>query len=122
MDFPGLDVVIWGITAAGRPFRPGAWTDRIAGLTPAFGEDRKLIHSPLVLPVLVGGARAVIVGSELEAVQPPQPASAQRGPREPARCGFQAVRRWEHADWARKKRPRALFWGSNRLQRVRPAP
>ena len=70
MDFAGLDVVIWGVTAAGRPFRPSDWTDRIAGLTSAFGEDRKLIYSPLVLPVQVGGARAVIVGHELEAIEP----------------------------------------------------
>jgi Protein of unknown function (DUF3579) len=69
MDFAGLDVVIWGITAAGVPFRPGDWTDRLAGLTSAFGEDRKLVYSPLVLPVLVGGVRAVIVGHELEAVE-----------------------------------------------------
>ena len=70
MDFAGLDVVIWGVTAAGRPFRPSDWTDRIAGLTSAFGEDRKLIYSPLVLPVQVGGARAVIVGHELDANEP----------------------------------------------------
>ncbi len=70
MDFAGFDVVIWGITAAGRPFRPSDWADRIAGLTSAFGEDRKLIYSPLVLPVLVGGTRAVIVGHALEAIEP----------------------------------------------------
>ena len=70
MDFAGFDVVIRGITDAGRPFRPSVWADRIAGLTSAFGEDRKLIYSPLVLPVLVGGTRAVIVGHELEAIEP----------------------------------------------------
>jgi len=70
MDFTGFDVVIWGITAAGKPFRPSDWTDRIAGLTSAFGEDRKVIYSPLVLPVLAGGARAVIVGHELESIEP----------------------------------------------------
>jgi len=66
----GLDVVIWGITAAGRTFRPSDWADRIAGLTSAFGDDRKLVYSPLVLPVMVGGTRAVIVGHELEAIEP----------------------------------------------------
>jgi hypothetical protein len=70
MNFAGFDVVIWGITAAGKPFRPSDWTDRIAGLTSAFGEDRKVIYSPLVLPVLAGGARAVIVGHELESIEP----------------------------------------------------
>ena len=70
MGSAGLDVVIWGITAAGKAFRPSDWTDRIAGLTSAFGEDRKLVYSPLVLPVMVGGTRAVIVGHELEAIEP----------------------------------------------------
>jgi hypothetical protein len=70
MASAGLDVVIWGITAAGRTFRPSDWTDRIAGLTSAFGDDRKLVYSPLVLPVMVGGTRAVIVGHELEAIEP----------------------------------------------------
>jgi len=70
MELAGLDVVIWGITAAGKAFRPSDWTDRIAGLTSAFGEDRKLVYSPLVLPVMVDGARAVIVGHELEAIEP----------------------------------------------------
>lgn len=66
----GFDVVIWGITAAGKTFRPSDWTDRIAGLTSAFGEDRKIVYSPLVLPAMVGGTRAVIVGHELEAIEP----------------------------------------------------
>jgi Protein of unknown function (DUF3579) len=70
MELAGFDVVIWGITAAGKAFRPSDWTDRIAGLTSAFGEDRKLVYSPLVLPVMVDGTRAVIVGHELEAIEP----------------------------------------------------
>jgi Protein of unknown function (DUF3579) len=69
MGIAGLDVVIWGLTAHGRPFRPSDWTDRLAGLTSAFGADRKVVYSPLVLPVLVGGVRAVIVGHELEVLE-----------------------------------------------------
>jgi hypothetical protein len=70
MASAGFDVVIWGVTAEARPFRPGDWTERLAGLTSAFGEDRKLAYSLLVLPVRVGGHRAVIVGHELEAIEP----------------------------------------------------
>ena len=70
MASAGFDLVIWGITTAGKTFRPSDWTDRIAGLTSAFGEDRKLVYSPLVLPVTLGGARAVIVGFALEAIEP----------------------------------------------------
>jgi len=70
MELAGLDVVIWGITTGGKSFRPSDWTERLAGLTSAFGEDRKLVYSPLVLPVMIDGARAVIVGYELEAIEP----------------------------------------------------
>jgi len=66
----GLDVVIWGITQGGRTFRPSDWSDRLAGLTSAFGSDQKLAYSPLVRPVVVGGVRAVIVGHELESLEP----------------------------------------------------
>jgi hypothetical protein len=70
MDSAGLDVVIWGITRAGKPFRPSDWSDRLAGLTSAFGDDRKLSYSPFVRPISVGGAKAVIVAHELEALEP----------------------------------------------------
>jgi hypothetical protein len=70
MSTSGLDAVIWGITTAGRVFRPSDWAERLAGLTSAFGHDQKLAYSPLVRPVTVGGVKAVIVGQELEALEP----------------------------------------------------
>ena len=70
MSDAGLDVVIWGVTRSGRPFRPSDWADRLAGLTSAFGQERRLAYSPLVRPVTIGGARAVIVGCELEHLEP----------------------------------------------------
>jgi hypothetical protein len=53
----------------GQALRPSDWHDRIAGLTSAFGDDHKLVYSPLVLPVLVGDVRAVIIGDELEVIE-----------------------------------------------------
>ena len=70
MSAAGLDAVIWGITTGGRPFRPSDWAERLAGLTSAFGHDQKLAYSPHVRPVTVGGVKAVIVGHELEALEP----------------------------------------------------
>lgn len=70
MTRTGLDAVIWGLTASGRPFRPSDWADRLAGLTSAFGQERRLAYSPFVRPVTVAGVRAVIVGAELEALEP----------------------------------------------------
>jgi hypothetical protein len=69
-DAAGLDVVIWGETAAGRSFRPSDWADRLAGLTSAFGQDQKLTYSPLVCPVSVRGVRAVIVACQLAELEP----------------------------------------------------
>ena len=54
------DLVIWGVTASGRAFRPSDWNERLAGLTSAFGQNQKLVYSPLVLPVSVRGVKAVI--------------------------------------------------------------
>ena len=70
MPTVGPDVVIWGITHAGRTFRPSDWAERLAGLTSAFGDDRKLAYSPLVLPMTIGGVKVVIVGHELEDLEP----------------------------------------------------
>ncbi|MBS0319501.1 MAG: DUF3579 domain-containing protein [Proteobacteria bacterium] len=67
---PGLDAVIWGQTLAGRSFRPSDWADRLAGVTSAFGHDRKITYSALVRPVNVRGVRAVVVGSGLAALEP----------------------------------------------------
>jgi hypothetical protein len=70
MTSTGIDVVIWGVTLGGRTFRPSDWSERLAGLTSAFGHDQKLAYSPLVRPVVIGGVRAVVVGHELEALEP----------------------------------------------------
>jgi Protein of unknown function (DUF3579) len=67
---PRPDAVLWGITAAGRIFRPSDWAERLAGLTSAFGADQKLVYSPLVCPVVVRGVRALIVAHELADLEP----------------------------------------------------
>jgi hypothetical protein len=66
----GADAVIWGITRSGRTFRPSDWAERLAGLTAAFGRDQKVVYSPHVSPVIVNGVRAVIVGHELQSLEP----------------------------------------------------
>lgn len=70
MPDAGRDTVIWGITRAGRRFRPSDWMERLAGLTAAFGQERRLAYSPLVLPVSVGGVSAVVVGRALVTLEP----------------------------------------------------
>ena len=70
MATPEADLVIWGITLAGRPFRPSDWSERLAGLVSVFGSDQRLAYSPLVRPVMVGDVRAVVVGRTLATLEP----------------------------------------------------
>lgn len=65
-----FDAVLWGITTHGRPFRPGDWAERLAGLTSAFGTDQRLVYSPLVCPVSVRGSKALIVSHALAGLEP----------------------------------------------------
>jgi len=64
------DLVIWGMTLAGRLFRPSDWAERLAGLVSVFGDDQRLAYSPYVRPVMVADVRAVVVGGELAALEP----------------------------------------------------
>ncbi len=65
-----VDAVLWGVTTAGRTFRPGDWAERLAGLTSAFGSDQRLAYSPLVLPISVRDVKALIVDCELAQREP----------------------------------------------------
>jgi hypothetical protein len=64
------DAVIWGVTGSGRRFRPSDWAERLAGLTSAFGFERKLEYSPLVRPMSIGGVSAVVVDCRLARLEP----------------------------------------------------
>ena len=70
MPATGPDAIIWGVDGNGRRFRPGDWAERLAGLTSAFGEDQRVVYSPLVRPVEVAATTAVIVARALEALEP----------------------------------------------------
>lgn len=70
MPDAGRDAVIWGITRNGHRFRPGDWADRLAGLSAAFDQERRLEYSPLVLPVSVEGVSAVVIGRALATLAP----------------------------------------------------
>ena len=71
MTAAGLDAVIWGLSAAGRPFRPSDWSDRLAGVTEAFGTERQVSYAPYVRQVSVGDAKAVVVNAALATLEPP---------------------------------------------------
>jgi hypothetical protein len=64
------DLVIFGLTRKGKTFRPSDWNERLAGLTSAFGADRKLVYSPLVKPMAIGGVRVLLAGHALAGLEP----------------------------------------------------
>lgn len=70
-------VAILGLTRDGRAFRPSDWAERLAGAMSSFrpggtgpAAARPIGYSPLCVPRLVEGVRAVVVSEELREVEP----------------------------------------------------
>ncbi|MDZ4097257.1 MAG: DUF3579 domain-containing protein, partial [Methylophilaceae bacterium] len=40
------EIIIEGLTRAGKPFRPSDWVDRMCSTYASFGPDKKLRYSP----------------------------------------------------------------------------
>lgn len=64
------EVIIQGLTRAGKPFRPSDWVDRMCSTYASFGADRKLRYSPYLKPKVVDGIRCLVVDLELKNVNP----------------------------------------------------
>ena len=64
------EFVIQGVTADGKPFRPGDWAERLCGIMAAFGGDHRMQYSPYVHPVTAAGTRCVVVDRRLEDIEP----------------------------------------------------
>lgn len=60
------EVVIRGVTAQGRTFRPSDWADRLAGLASHVGIDNRINYCPCVQPVTRAGVRCVVINRSLE--------------------------------------------------------
>lgn len=65
------EIVIQGVTEAGRPFRPSDWSERLCGMMSVFSEDRHLSYSPYLKPVVSGGLSCVVIDRKLETLDPP---------------------------------------------------
>ena len=59
------EVVIRGVTTAGRTFRPSDWADRLASIASSVGPDHRLNYSPDVQPVTRAGVRCVVINRRL---------------------------------------------------------
>lgn len=64
------EIIIQGITLAGKPFRPSDWVDRMCSTYASFGDDKKLRYSPYLKPKLVNNVRSLSVDMKLKEVNP----------------------------------------------------
>ncbi len=64
------EVVIRGMTRAGKLFRPSDWAERLCGVVAQCGADRRMQYSPYVWQVLSEGMTCVVVDGRLEALEP----------------------------------------------------
>jgi hypothetical protein len=64
------EIVIQGVTASGRTFRPSDWSERLCGMMSVFSEDRHLSYSPYLKPVISAGMSCVVVDRKLETLDP----------------------------------------------------
>lgn len=64
------EIIIQGITLAGKQFRPSDWVDRMCSTYATFGDDKKLRYSPYLKPKLVNNVRSLSVDMKLKVVNP----------------------------------------------------
>jgi len=60
------EIVIRGLTGAGRTFRPSDWAERLASVASHMGTDNRLNYLPSVRPVTRDGIRCVVISLALE--------------------------------------------------------
>jgi hypothetical protein len=59
------EIIIRGLTSAGRTFRPSDWAERLSGVLSTFGQDHRMSYSPYVRPVTQQGVKCVVVNTKL---------------------------------------------------------
>jgi hypothetical protein len=70
MSNDSTEIIIEGLTQAGKPFRPSDWVDRMCSTYATFGPDRKLRYSPYLKPRLLDGVRCLAVDLKLRDTNP----------------------------------------------------
>lgn len=70
MHISSQDLVIKGVTLAGKPFRPGDWAERLSGVLSSFGADNRMSYSPYVRPITLNGVKCVAVDRSLKEIEP----------------------------------------------------
>lgn len=70
MTIKSVEIIIEGLTRAGKPFRPSDWVDRTCSTYATFGTDKKLVYSPYLKPKVMNGVRCLAVDMRLKDVNP----------------------------------------------------
>lgn len=70
MTTSSRDLIIKGVTTAGKTFRPSDWAERLSSAVSTFGADNRMNYSPYVRPVTRDGVACVWVGAAYEKVAP----------------------------------------------------
>ncbi|MCX7122793.1 MAG: DUF3579 domain-containing protein [Gammaproteobacteria bacterium] len=63
------DFVIVGETLDGKKFQPSDWAERLGGTLSAL-RNRRVVYSPLLMPLLIDGTKSLRVAIELKAQYP----------------------------------------------------
>jgi hypothetical protein len=69
MHISSQDVIIKGLTTAGKAFRPSDWAERLSSVLSSFGADNRMSYSPYVRPMTLEGVKCVVVDKKLEQVE-----------------------------------------------------
>jgi hypothetical protein len=69
MHISPQDVIIKGVTKAGKSFRPSDWAERLSSVLSSFGADNRMSYSPYVRPMTLDGIKCVVVDKKLEQVE-----------------------------------------------------
>lgn len=59
-------LLIRGVTSAGKTFRPSDWAERLSGILSTFDIDSRINYSPYVHPTIVQGTKSIVVDNALE--------------------------------------------------------
>ena len=70
MTKKSVEIIMEGLTRAGKPFRPSDWVDRTCSTYATFGTDKKLVYSPYLKPKVMNGVRCLAVDMRLKDVNP----------------------------------------------------
>ena len=70
MTKKNVEIIIEGLTRAGKPFRPSDWVDRTCSTYATFGPDKKLVYSPYLKPKVMNGVRCLVVDMRLKDSSP----------------------------------------------------